>query len=218
MLLAGDGQVPWSECIDAVGSLLVALTAIHIGHGCTVEDKVGLVPGKEGVHRIRRGDVQFVHIDCEDLASCVNRREFPPQFTGSPPLKYVVQFAAKLSLGPPGYKNYHACILIVYAAFGNLSEVFAVGGALPVAGSTCKQFLPADPTIAEPNLLRGGRYLDSLPLLDHADKVSCIHQAVHRTGIEPGKTPPSKKLYMQFPPFFQVKPVQVGYLELPPAC
>ena len=76
-------------------------------------------------------------------------------------------------------------LLILQFAVGHILEVLAVG-ALAIALCAFQQGVAVDPAVLECDLL-GGADLDALTLLDHPHKVGCLHEAVHRAGIQPCK-------------------------------
>ena len=76
-------------------------------------------------------------------------------------------------------------LLILQFAVGHILEVLAVG-ALAVALCAFQQGIAVDPAVLECDLL-GGADLDALTLLDHPHKVGCLHEAVHRAGVQPCK-------------------------------
>src|SRR6266702_3913807 len=66
-LAAGQRQVPGAEAVVAEGPVLVALAAVDVGHGRSVEDQVGLQLGDGGGDRRPVADVQLSVAERHDV-------------------------------------------------------------------------------------------------------------------------------------------------------
>lgn len=60
-------------------------------------------------------------------------------------------------------------------------QMFAIG-TFSIAGGRRKKRVTVDPAIPLGDLFRRGD-LDGLTLFDHAHKIRCVDQTVHRTGV-----------------------------------
>ena len=201
-------EVAGAEGVGLEGSVVVHLAAVHIGVGGAVDDDIRALAADEVVHHLVVGDVQFRQVHRDDGGAL---QLFGDGADLTAALAELLDdLGAQLALAA-GNDDFHVHFLLVSQfAVGHILQVLAVG-ALAVALGALQQGVAVDPAILEGNLFRGAD-LDALTLLDHADEVGGLHEAVHGAGIQPCKAT-AQQLNIQLI-LLQVHVVQGGDLQL----